>query len=201
MCFAWQKLARTQVLAFESWGRCLMSSTEWRGGPGGGGLRVELQSCFSSLILAFPSCRVKINLKCLMPLRALMTWKPRSPSLRPPALTSHHLHPWVTPTMKDRLPPMLPVDHLGKLGSQARPLLCWAESTGGSSQTPETFSLPLASSEGSSIRTSPPWGVSQLRTLRRPGKPRPAPRASPTSRWYVGGLLAGAGVPPAGLLA
>uniref|UniRef100_A0A5F9C6J5 Atypical kinase COQ8A, mitochondrial n=1 Tax=Oryctolagus cuniculus TaxID=9986 RepID=A0A5F9C6J5_RABIT len=66
------------------------------------------------------------------------------------------------------------------LGSRAR-----AGSTGGSSQTLETPSLPRAFIEGSSTRTSPLWGASQLRTLRRPGRPRLAPRTSHTSRWCV----------------
>lgn len=73
----------------------------------------------------------------------------------------------------------------GNLASRARRLPHWARSMAGSLQTPETRSVPWAASEGSSTRTSPPWGVSQLRTLRRPGRPRIAPRASPTSRWCV----------------
>jgi hypothetical protein len=151
----------------------------------------------SPLMLAFAPCRDRISMKSLMPLRASMTWKPRSSSQAyrqleppwtsplPPPQASRRLQPWVMPTARARLLPMLPADSLGKLGFQARLPPLWAGSTDGSLQTPETASWPLAPSEGSSTRTNPPWGVSRLRTLRRPGKPRLAQRASHTSRWCV----------------
>lgn len=106
-------------------------------------------------------------------------------SRRPPLLTGHRPHPGITLAVRAQLQPTWPVDRLGKPGSRARLPSLWAWSLGGSLETPDMRLLPQAFREGSSTRTSPPWGASPQRTLRRPGRPRPAPRASPTSRWCV----------------
>lgn len=149
------------------------------------------------LTLAFVPCRISRSMKSLMVLRALTTRKqnstpqgrgPRAPpwsSLQPPPLTRRHLGPGTTRAARALLPPMLTAGPSGKLGSRARPPPRWAGPMGGSSWTPGPPSLARAFSEDSSTRTSPPWGASRPRTLRRPGRPRLAPRASPTGRRCV----------------
>lgn len=165
----------------------------------------------------FCSLRLSRSMKSPTVLRALTTQKqnstpqgrglrapPRS-SLQPPPPTKRHLCPGTMRAARAPRPPMLTAGPSGKPGSRARPPPRWAGPVGGSSWTPGPPSPAGAFSEGSSTRTSPPWGASQLRTLRRHGRPRLAPRASPTGRWCVregllewpcGGFSRGAGVRP-----
>lgn len=165
----------------------------------------------------FCSLRLSRSTKSPTVLRALTTQKqnstpqgrgPRAPprsSRQPPPPTRRHLCPGTMRAARAPRPPMLTAGPSGKPGSRARPPPRWAGPVGGSSWTPGPPSPAGAFSEGSSTRTSPPWGASQLRTLRRPGRPRLAPRASPTGRWCVregllecpcGGFSRGAGVRP-----